>query len=423
MKTRIFLHLLLFSLVFIASLMGCAPKTGLVQSKLARITSPDVAPASLAQLVDGNNSFALGFYQQIRTQPGNQFFSPYSISLALAMTYAGARDQTAKQMTEALHYTLPPEQLHPAFNALDLALIPSAPNNAETDKFQLSIANSLWLQKDYPFLQIYLDLLAQNYAAGLHTTDFTRAPDPARQAINDWISQETKAKIKDMIPAGVINQNTRLVLANAIYFKALWSRPFDPSKTANEPFQLLDRSQVSVPMMAGYKAYSLPYMDGVGFQAIKVPYVGDTTAMLLIVPDEGNFTAFEATLDGEKYKAIQESIQPTTVALKLPKFQFNSSYDLNETLQVMGMVDAFNPATADFSGMDGQRDLFISAALHKAFVSVDERGTEAAVSTIVSVEVSSAPEFIELTIDRPFIFVIQDRRSGAILFLGRLVKP
>jgi serpin B len=176
-------------------------------------------------------------------------------------------------------------------------------------------------------------------------------------------------------------------------------------------------------MMAGFKAYSFPYVDGEGFQAIELPYLGDTTGFLIIMPDEGNFESCEATLDWYKFKTIRDSLQDTIVALKLPKFQFDTSYNLNATLQGMGMVDAFDPSSADFSGMDGKRDLFIGTALHNAFVKVDERGTEAAASTIVEVQVSMAPEYIDLTIDRPFIFAIQDRRTSTILFLGRLVNP
>ena len=421
---RKILSFFLVSLALIASLTSCAPKTGLLQSKLARITSPNVIPASRAQLVEDNNAFALDFYQQIHALPGNQFFSPYSLSIALAMTYAGASGQTSQQMAKALRYTLPAEQLHPAFNALDLDLVPTATADAETDKFQLSIANSLWLQKDYTFLQTYLDLLAQNYAAGLHTVDFNKSPDPARQAINAWISKQTKEKIKDMIPPGTIDPNTRLVLANAIYFNALWVHPFRLMKTTSEPFHLLDGTQASVPMMAEPKPYSFPYVDGEGFQAIELPYLDDTTGFLIFMPDEGNFPSFEATLNWDKFMTIRDSLQDKPVAVKLPKFQFSTSYNLNTTLQSMGMVDAFDRSSADFSGMDGKRDLYIGSAIHDAFVKVDEKGTEAAAATTIEVvEVSLPQGFIELTIDRPFIFAIQDHKTGTILFLGRLVNP
>ncbi|MBN2548646.1 MAG: serpin family protein [Anaerolineales bacterium] len=416
---------IILSLAGCSSLPGGQPASGKVlQSQLERQKSPDVSAEELQAQVAGNSAFALDFYQATRAAPGNLFASPYSLSLALAMTYAGARGDTQTQMAQTLHFDLPQERLHPAFNRLDLQLAAPVQEDKNQQAFQLSIANSLWGEQSYTFLPEFLDALALNYGAGLRLMDFKGSPEPARKVINDWVYQQTMEKIKDLIPQGGIDSSTRLVLANAIYFKADWLMPFAKEQTGDAPFTLLDGSQVSAPMMSYLRPESLGYVLGSGYQAVELPYVGNTASMVVIVPDQGSFEAFEAGFDSPKLAEIITALQPTIVALQLPKFKFESSYGLKQTLEAMGMLVAFEAGQADFSGMDGTQNLYIGNVYHKAFVAVDEKGAEAAAaSAVVMMKNSIMVDMISLTVDRPFIFLIHDRQSGTILFLGRVVNP
>jgi serpin B len=419
-----------FALVVTASLLlsACGPHGGEVAaSNLQRVTDPDAAPTELDELVAGDNTFAFDLYQAVRTSDGNLFYSPFSISLALAMTYAGARGETASQMASTLHFTLQDDRLHPAFNALDLDLARRPEQAADVDKnqrFALSIVNSMWGQKGWPFLSEFLDLLALNYGAGMRLVDYMNAPEEARLAINDWVSEQTKARIKDLVPQGLITSDTTLVLVNAIYFKAAWQYEFDSSQTKDGPFTLLDGGQVSAPLMSLDHLASLGYASDDGWQAVTLPYKGGMTEMVIIVPDEGWFTEFEASLSAERFDEILAGMEPKMVALTMPKFSFTSSYQLKDVLSGMGMPLAFDDKQADLSGIDGRRDLFIRDVVHKAFVAVDEAGTEAAASTAVIIAPTAMlmPD-VELTIDRPFFFVIRDVPTGSILFVGRMVDP
>ncbi|MFH1907915.1 MAG: serpin family protein [Chloroflexota bacterium] len=423
------LHMV-FALAAIASLLlsACGPSGGTVAaSQLKRVTDPDVAPADLQELVAGNNAFAFDMYRAVRSSDDNLFYSPYSISLALAMTYAGARGETSSQMASTLHYTLPDDRLHPALNALDLDLAQrpeQASGVSEKQRFELNIVNSMWGQVDWPFLPEFLDTLALNYGAGMRLVDYQTAPEPARKAINAWVSDETKGKIEDSIPQGVIDRLTRLVLVNAIYFKAAWEYPFEESLTEDGPFHLLDGSTVSVPMMSLDTPERLGYLEGDGFQAVSLPYKGGLAEMVILLPDEGQFETFQTSLTANRFAEILSGIETQSVNLTMPKFSFTRDLSLNEMLVGMGMNDAFDPALADFSGMDDSRDLYIQAALHKAFIAVDEAGTEAAASTAIIIGLTSMPiSEINIRIDRPFIFVIRDNPTGSILFLGRVVNP
>ncbi|MCG2769685.1 MAG: serpin family protein [Anaerolineae bacterium] len=418
------------SLVAVLLLTSCAPppaKAGeFVRSDAERVSSPDVSDTDLAELVGGNSAFAYDLYQAWREQEGNLFYSPYSISVALAMTYAGARGETEKQMAETLHFLLSQYALHPALNALDqeLARRAAAAESEEDEAFRLSIANSIWGQVGYDFLPAFLDLLAENYGAGLRLTDFAKDPDKSRVIINDWISDQTEARIKDLIPEGGITPLTRLVLANAIYFKATWLHQFDESRTRDWEFNLLNGEQVSVPMMSLSDPPSLLYARGNGYQAVELPYVGNQVAMTIIMPDAGEFEEFEAGLDAARMEEILAGLDYESVALRLPKFSFESSFSMAQTLAAMGMPDAVSIADADFSGMDGTHDLYIQNVFHKAFVAVDEAGTEAAAATAVVVGLKALmPSGIELTIDHPFIFLIRDTVTGSVLFVGRVLNP
>jgi serpin B len=416
----------LFATVIIPSLLISACGPGRVaESKLQRLSNPDVPASDLEQLVAGNTAFAFDLYQTLRPSNGNVVYSPYSISLAFAMAYGGARCGTAVQMADVLHYTLAGDQFHPAFNALalDLARRPDQANVDEKERFQLSIANALWGQDGWPFLPEYLDLLAANYGAGMRLVDFENAPESARKQINDWVSNQTNNRIKDIIPPGTIDTLTRLVLANAIYFKATWEDEFDANDTADKPFYLLNDDTVSVPMMGIGHQVNLPYAVGNGWQAVALPYKGGLTEMLIIVPDSRNFEILESTLMVEWFAEILAAMEPKEIILSMPKFTFETQYGLKDILAGLGMQDAFEPSTADFSGIDGKNDLFISDAIHKAFIAVDEKGTEAAAATTITMQMASLPQGVVLTIDRPFFFFIRDVPTGAILFMGRVVDP
>ena len=377
----------------------------------------------LTDLVDGNSAFAFDLYQAIREKGGNLFYSPYSISLALAMTYTGARNLTEQQMADTLRFALDQSKLHPAFNNLDLELASRGEGAGGKDEegFRLNIVNEIWGQKDYEFRNEFLDVLAENYGAGLRLLDFINAPEESHITINDWVSDQTEGRIEDLIPQGVIDAMTRLVLTNAIYFNAAWLNPFNEDITDDGAFYLLDGVEVTVPMMM--QTDSFGYAEGAGYQAVELPYDGRELSMVILLPDTGEFGEFEGSLDAELVDTVTNDLIYKEVALTMPKFEFESEFSLADTLAAMGMPVAFTGA-ADFSGMTGNRDLFIAEVLHKAFVSVDEAGTEAAAATAVVMNLTAAPgEPFEVTLDRPFIFLIRDIETGAVLFVGRVVNP
>jgi serpin B len=416
-------------LVLIVSLVlpviGCGQQVAgeLLMSNKPRETSPEVSEADLALLIEGNSAFAFDLYQAIREQEGNLFYSPHSISVALAMTYAGARGDTAEQMAATLEFLLEQDRLHPAFNWLDaeLASRGEGAQGKDGEGFRLNIVNAIWGQKDYSFLPDFLDVLAENYGAGLRILDFINETEESRLAINDWVSDQTEGRIEDLIPPGAIGALTRLVLTNAIYFNAAWAYPFDDKATTNGPFYLLDGGQVTVPMMKQTEVFG--YTDGEGYQAVELLYDGDELSMVIMLPEDGQFEVFEEGLEADKVSDIISGLQLTEVALTMPQFEFDSEFSLKDTLADMGMPIAFSTG-ADFSGMTGSPELFVSDVIHKAFVSVDEAGTEAAAATAVPMELTAVPEPpVEVTLDRPFIFLIRDIETGAILFVGRVLNP
>jgi serpin B len=394
----------------------------LVASDLPRDTDPQVPGQQVVDLVRGNSEFAFDLLQEVSADAENVFFSPYSISLALAMTYAGARGATETEMGDVLHFEPTGQGIHPVFNWLDLQLDERdqiAPPS-EGEGFELRIANAVWGQEGYGFLEDYLDTLAVNYGAGLRLTDFMGDPESSRIAINDWASEETEGKVEDLLPPSTINVETRLVLTNAIYFVAPWRKPFDEAETRDEPFTTLAGASATVAMMQQIETFPYARFD-IG-QAVELAYNGEQIAMVLLIPDEGQYETFEADLDFDRYEEIVAALQEQSVDLGMPRFGFSCDVALPNHLQSLGMTDAFVPGTADFSGMDGSRDLFISDVRHKAFVTVDEAGTEAAAATAVVISPTAEPGTpITLTIDRPFVFVIRDMPTGTILFAGRVV--
>ena len=412
-------------MVLLLPLTACSQPAGgeVLKSDKERITSPNVTQSEKALLIEGNSAFAFNLYQALKGKEGNLFYSPYSISLALAMTYAGARNETAAQMADTLQFMLGQDRLHPAFNWLDAELASRGEGAGENGEgFRLNIVNAIWGQKDYEFLSDFLDVLAENYGAGLRILDFITQPEESRATINNWVSQQTEDRIKDLIPQGAIDSLTRLVLTNAIYFNAAWEYPFDENMTADGPFYLPDGGQVAVPMMRQTESFG--YSDGEGYQAVELAYNRSELSMVILLPASGNFETFEEQLQAQRVSDIISALQPNKVNLTMPKFEFDSDFSLKDTLADMGMPIVFSPADADFSGMTGNRELFISDVVHKAFVSVDEAGTEAAAATAVIVAGSGAPEpAVEVAIDHPFIFLIRDIQTGAIIFIGRVLNP
>jgi len=408
-----------------SGLIACAqPVYGeVIQSEKQRVTSPDVNESDLATLVSGNNAFAFDVYQVLREEDGNLFYSPYSISLALAMTYAGARGETAQQMADTLHFILPQDRLHPAFNGLDIELARrgEGAKGKDGEGFRLNIVNAIWGQKDYEFLSEFLDLLAENYGAGLRILDFVSAPEESRITINNWVSDQTEGRIEDLIPQGLIDALTRLVLTNAIYFNAAWQYPFSEDMTEDGLFYPLNGGEVTMPMMKQTESFG--YAEGDGYQAVELPYNGSELSMVILLPEAGQFELFEGSLDAQDVGAILRDLEFRQVNLTMPKFEFESAFSLKETLAALGMPVVFSGG-ADFSGITGNRDLFILDVIHKAFVSVDEAGTEAAAAVAVIMPLAMPPgEPVDVTVDRPFIFLIRDIQTDTILFVGRIVNP
>jgi serpin B len=424
MNSRLITVLVIVLLLAVASIQMAQLAGGeVLKSDQDRITSPDVNLSDEALLVEGNSAFAFELYQALKGEEGNLFYSPYSISMALAMTYAGARGETAEQMADTLHFILEQEKLHPAFNWLDGELTSRGEGAEGKDEegFRLNIVNAIWGQKDYDFLSEFLDVLTENYGAGMRILDFITEPEESRVTINDWVSDQTEGRIEDLIPPGAIDALTRLVLTNAIYFNAAWEHPFDEDMTADGPFYLRDGGQVTVPMMKQTEWFG--YTEGKGYQAVELQYDGGELSMVILLPKAGNFQVFEEGLQAQQVDTIINDLQSTGVTLTMPKFEFDSEFSLKDTLAGMGMPVAFSGA-ADFSGMTGNRELFISAVIHKAFVAVDEAGTEAAAATAVIVKMEVAPGLpVEVTIDHPFIYLIRDIETGAILFVGRVMDP
>jgi serpin B len=394
-----------------------------LQSEKPRVTSPQVNESDLVTLVDGNGEFAFELYGVLKEADGNLFYSPYSISQALAMTYAGARSETEEQMSDTLHFSLSQERLHPAFNGLDIELSKRGDGAQGKDEegFRLNIVNAIWGQKDYEFLSEFLDVLAENYGTGLRILDFFNAPEESRTTINNWVSEQTDGRIEDLIPEGAIDALTRLVLTNAIYFNAAWQVPFNEEATADGPFYLLNGKVVTVPMMT--QTESLGFAEGDGYRVVELPYDSGELSMVILFPNDGRFEAFESAMDYRMIQDIISDISYQQVNLTVPKFEFESEFSLKKALADMGMPVAFT-ADADFSGMTGNRDLAIDDVLHTAFVSVDEAGTEAAAATTVMMSLTAVPAPpVVVTIDRPFVFLIRDIQTGAILFAGRVVNP
>ncbi len=416
---RIFATVVLCATLFAAC--SGSPRE-VAESSRAREKNPAASEADVNSLVNGNNAFGLDLYQALRSEGGNLILSPFSISLALAMTYSGARSETEAQMADALNFPAQ-SQTHPAFNALDLKLEHSSFVLDNTQEpMQLNIANSVFAERTFTFLPDFLDTLALNYGAGIQLLDFINQPEPSRENINSWVSDQTEDRINDLIPEGGVTSDTRMALVNAIYFKADWLNPFDANDTYDINFKLPDGTEVPVPTMG--QRMNIPFTTGDGFALAELPYAGSSAVMTLLVPDEGRFEEIEGELNAEFLVNALARMETKDMMLRMPKFKYESGFNLSGALTELGMPAAFNPSQADFSGMTGDKDLFIAEVIHKAFVAADEEGTEAAAATAVIMETAGAPMLdSSLIIDRPFIYFIRDVESGQILFIGRVTNP
>lgn len=418
---------MVFGLAVILFLSGCSQQEPFI--KLDDTGSTDDGAQSV---VNSNNEFAFDLYKKFNeNNKDNIFFSPYSISVALTMTFEGAKGKTADEMYEVLNLfpkcvckTEPcdncdqPEKRRP-----NTASIINEINKSDKG-YQLSTANALWAQKDYKFLNEYFSIIEKYYGGKVTNLDFAGESEKSRKTINSWVENQTNNKIKDLIPPGAINDMTRLVLTNAIYFKGTWILQFDKSKTKESDFKVTPEQTIKVPMMTltGEKA-RFNYAETDDLQILEMPYKGEELSMLVLLPKEQAIEKVEQSLSAEKLNEWRNMLKERKIDIFLPKFKFETKYFMNDALQEMGITSAFDSTKADFSGMTGTKDLYITNVIHQGFVEVNEEGTEAAAATAVIVGTTSIEIRNEFKADHPFIFIIQQKDTGNILFIGKVSDP
>jgi serpin B len=377
----------------------------------------EISTEDLAAVVEGNNRFAFDLYHQLGQKPGNKFFSPYSISTALGMTYAGARGITAKEMAQTLHFTLENERLHPEFGEL----IRKINGGDKKRNYELDVANSLWGAKGLSLEPKFLGITQTDYQAGFQSVDFAKNPEGARQIINGWVEDKTNKKIEDLIPKGLITGNTRLVLVNAIYFRADWAMPFPEKRTWPEDFTIPGAPAFKVPMM--HHTFEANYMENADFQLAEFIYKDKEVSMVVMLPKKKDGLAeVEKKLSAKAMAEALSAARPARLQVSLPKFKLTEEFSLGNDLAALGMKDAFGPK-ADFSGISRSESMSISAVVHKAFVEVDEKGTEAAAGTGVIMAKKGAPPSTPFRADQPYFFVLRHNATGNILFMGRVFDP
>lgn len=366
--------------------------------------------------VNGNSSFAFQLFDQIKTENQNVFFSPYSISSALAMTYTGAEGITEKEMQSVLGFHEDKSTLAADYYRLNQRL-----DTLDKGKNDLSVANSLWCQKGYHFLDRFLDINTKFYNAGIKKVDFKRKYPRVRKRINQWVEQQTHHKIQDLIGEGMLTPMTRLVLANAIYFKGMWEHPFDKGDTRSNFFYADGKRKVPVQLM--HRSLSARYYEDELVQVLELPYSGEELSMMILLPQQiHGIDNLEKKLNDTLYDKYLESMYTKEVELWIPKFKAETQYNLNAPLEKLGMPSAFGK-DADFSGMTGGKELFISDAVHKAFVEVNEEGTEAAAATGIVMSKTALVKKPQFKANHPFIYLIKDNQTHTILFMGRLSHP
>lgn len=414
---------LIVTLIFGAA---ACKKEGDQKSASFKVAQADVdreIPADLSLIQTGQvdvdaADFAFEFYREvIATTDGNVVFSPYSIRQAFAMVYAGARGNTESQMTDVFRYTGGQSEIHARLNGLDTVL--NGQEAGEGERFEINIANALWLQNDVPVEPNFLDVLARNYGAGAQLVDFRNQREQAAEMINAWVSEQTRQKIPKMIEAGDLDAQTFCIIGNAIYFNAGWAEEFDKSKTTDDWFNLLNGKSISVPTM--HRRAHYPFAQTEKYITVALPYVGEATRMIILMPKEGYFGEIEAALDANLWKQIIETDLrgSTEIVLSMPRFSIEGGYELAALLSNMGLTDLFN-ASADLSGMSSD-PLYVALAKHNAIIEVDEEGTVAAAVTVIGPSLQLGPWHVD--INRPFIYAIYDQPTGTILFLGRVMNP
>ncbi len=402
---------------FSSAFLGLTLAFTLGMAPVATCAPPDQV-SSTDQIVKGNTAFALALFQQLKGKPGNPFFSPISISSALSMALAGARGDTATEMSKVLGYGPPSPALHASVGKLIAQLITSGNEKGN----QLSLANALWLAKGYGLLDEYVSLLKDAYAAGVQESDFAADPDGSRKTINSWIEQKTSGHIKDLLAPGSLGAASRLVLTNAVYFKGTWQSTFDKKVTAQEPFTVSPGKTVTVSMMN--QTTYCNYMETPDVQVVELPYKGKALSMVVILPkQEDGLARLEDALNAEALDKLIAGLTEDRVELYLPKFTVRSGFSLGGVLKSLGLAGAFTVPPADFSGMNGRKDLHISEVIHEAFVDVSEKGTEAAAATAMTLGITMSVSKQVFKADHPFLFMIRDTHSKSILFLGRISDP
>jgi serpin B len=379
-------------------------------------------------VADANNRFAFDLYSQLAKDQEytdcNLFFSPFSLSSALAITYEGAEGKTAEEIRSVFYFPEEDTARRDGFSALNAGI------NSGDPSYSLRMANALWAEKTYPFLAEYTTTAERYYGAKVTNLDFVKHPEESRVTINTWVEDKTEERIKDLIPAGVIDPMTRLVITNAIYFKGDWVKQFDKNKTTDAEFRTAPGTSVKIPMMQRTDDDAIYlYSENSDLQMLSMPYehtTGKALSMVILLPRSDNLTITEASLSTGTLTALQQSATSRRVMIYFPKFTLETKYSLPETLGSMGMPTAFT-GNADFSGMDGTKDLLISDVIHQAFVAVNEEGTEAAAATAVVMKLAAAPGGADpvpvFRADHPFLFLIQDNETGSILFMGRVMNP
>ena len=382
-------------------------------------------PADINNVVDANNQFALDFYFHLKNKEnGNIFFSPHSISSALTMTYEGARGETAQEMRSLFYF---PED--DSLRRTEYAAIIDEINKGDK-KYELHTANALWAEKDYQFLDEYFEIVERHYKGKVANLDFKKKSEEAQITINNWVEDKTNNRIKELIPSGLINALTRLVLTNAIYFKGEWVKQFNEKDTREEDFRISKNNIVKAPMMRRTDDEArFNYAENNKLQILEMPYSGKELSMLILLPKDDDLEALESLLSAKKLSEWKKDLKNKRVKIFIPKFKFETKYFMADDLKVMGMSTAFKWPGADFSGMDGTKDLFISEVIHQTFVEVNEEGTEAAAATAVIGEFGAAPglklpkKIPVFRADHPFIFLIQENKTGNILFMGKIINP
>ncbi len=381
-------------------------------------------PASVVDstLVAGNNEFAFDLFGEVCSLQGdgNVFLSPFSISMALGMTWNGASGETAQDMASVLHFTLPVQYVDEAFQRISSEISSGSLNGAESgEPFSMVVANGIWVQNGFTLLNSFVSAVTEYFSAGVQSLDFASDAEGSREIINTWVADNTMQKILDLIPRGALDTDTRLVLTNAVYFKASWRHPFNEHATSDGSFLLPCQSPVIVPMMTQTEFFD--YASSEEWQAVSMAYAGGDASMLIILPL--SMDDFLENFNGDALAYIQRKMSRVNVHLTMPRFEFTRSMPLSDILVSMGMGSAFS-SDANFQAITGGLDLYISEVLHKAYVKVDEEGTEAAAATAVVMNTTAIPAPpVEMNVNRPFIFIIQDNATGSIVFMGRLDDP